>query len=366
VILGLGGEPPEEIDPNEVLRIVAAAETERSLALAALHPICFSPAADILFDRDSPTPRHPNTLAFTALNEAGTVIAAERWCSIGGGFVVREDAPADLGAITNPVPHPFTKAVELLRIGRETGLSIAAIVRDNEFALRDEAAAVSHVDRVIAAMMQAIERGMRTEGQLPGSLRVVRHACALRVRLASDASRNDLAPHETMDWVSLYAIAVNEENAAGGSVVTAPTNGAAGVIPAMLRYYRDSRPGASHEGMRDFLFTATAIGGLFKTNASISGAQAGCQGEVVVAASTAAAGLAAARGCTNAQVENAAEIAMEHHLGMICDPIAGLVQIPCIERNAFGAIKAISAASLAARGDGSHRVSLDQVIATMR
>ncbi|HWA81603.1 MAG TPA: L-serine ammonia-lyase [Acetobacteraceae bacterium] len=366
VILGLAGEVPETTDPDAAHRLVATVESGGILLLAGHHPILFDPAADILFDRKTPAPRHPNTLAFTALDEAAAVIATERWCSVGGGFVAREDAPAELGAITVPVPYPFTNALELLCIGRDTGLSIAGIVRKNEFSLRDEALVLDHVDRVIATMMQAIERGMHAEGALPGSLRVRRRAHALRARLESDTGRNDLAPHEKMDWVSLYAIAVNEENAAGGRIVTAPTNGAAGVIPAVLRYYREFCPGATPEGMRDFLFTATAIGGLFKTNASISGAEVGCQGEVGVAASMAAAGLAAAFGCTNAQIENAAEIAMEHHLGMTCDPVAGLVQIPCIERNAFGAIKAISAASLAARGDGSHLVSLDQVIATMR
>ncbi len=366
VILGLAGEAPETVDPDQADRIVAEVAMQGRLALAGRHDIAFAPATDIGFDRESPTPRHPNTLAFIAFDAAGAVLAAERWCSVGGGFVVREDAPADLGAITDPVPYPFANAVDLLRLGRDTGLSIAEIVRANELALRDEATVLVHIDRVIETMMAGIDRGMRNDGELPGGLKVKRRAKALRVQLDSDTSRNDLAPHEKMDWVSLFAMAVNEENAAGGRVVTAPTNGAAGVIPAVLRYYREFCPDATHEGMRIFLLTATAIGGLFKTNASISGAEVGCQGEVGVAASMAAAGLAAARGATNAQVENAAEIAMEHHLGMTCDPVAGLVQIPCIERNAFGAIKAISAASLAARGDGSHRVSLDQVIATMR
>ncbi|MCF3947675.1 L-serine ammonia-lyase [Acidiphilium sp. AL] len=366
VILGLAGEAPETVDPDQADRIVAEVATQGRFALAGRHDLAFAPASDIVFDRESPTPRHPNTLAFTAFDAAGAVLAAERWCSVGGGFVVREDAPADLGAITDPVPYPFANAVDLLRLGGDTGLSIAAIVRANEFSLRPEAEVLAHVDRVIETMMAGIDRGMRNDGELPGGLKVKRRAKALRVQLDSDTSRNDLAPHEKMDWVSLFAMAVNEENAAGGRVVTAPTNGAAGVIPAVLRYYRDFCPDATHDGMRTFLLTATAIGGLFKTNASISGAEVGCQGEVGVAASMAAAGLAAARGASNAQVENAAEIAMEHHLGMTCDPVAGLVQIPCIERNAFGAIKAISAASLAARGDGSHRVSLDQVIATMR
>ncbi|MGC9270176.1 L-serine ammonia-lyase [Acidiphilium sp.] len=366
VILGLAGEAPETIDPDQVEVIAAGVTTTGVLPLGGDHPIRFDPARDIVFDYDGPTPRHPNTLAFTAADAAGAVLARERWCSLGGGFVVREEEPADLGAITRAVPYPFSNAVDLLRIGAASGRSIAAMVWENEVALRDQTTVRAYTDRVIATMMSGIERGMRATGTLPGGLNVARRAHALHAKLLSDASRNDKAPHETMDWVSLFAMAVNEQNAAGGKIVTAPTNGAAGVIPAVLRYYRDFCPGATQALMRDFIYTATAIGGLFKANASISGAEVGCQGEVGVAASMAAAGLAAARGASNAQIENAAEIAMEHHLGMTCDPVGGLVQIPCIERNAFGAIKAITAASLAARGDGSHRVSLDQVIATMR
>jgi len=364
VILGLAGEVPETVDPDEADAIVAGVTTG-FLKLAGGAKISFS-ADDIVFDRVSPTPRHTNTVGFTAYDAAGVVLLAERWCSVGGGFVLREDAPADLGAMTGTVPLPFADAAQLLLRGQESGFSIARIVEENECALRSKADVLAHVDRVIATMMAAIDRGVSTEGELPGGLKVKRRAAGLKNQLESDSGRNDLAPHEKMDWVSLFAIAVNEENAAGGRVVTAPTNGAAGVIPAVLRYYRDFCPGATHEGMRTFLLAATATGGLFKTNASISGAEVGCQGEVGVAASMAATGLAAAFGASNAQVENAAEIAMEHHLGMTCDPVAGLVQIPCIERNAFGAMKAIAAASLAMRGDGTHRVSLDQVIATMR
>ncbi len=364
VVLGLAGEVPETVDPDEADAIIAGVSSG-ILKLSGGQAISFSPA-DINFDRVSPTPRHPNTVGFTAFDNAGAVLQGERWCSVGGGFVLREDAPADFGAMTSTVPFPFANAVELLQRGNESGLSIAAIVRANECALRPETEVLTHVDRVIATMMAAIDRGMNTEGELPGGLKVRRRAAGLKVLLERDAGRNDLAPHEKMDWVSLFAIAVNEENAAGGRVVTAPTNGAAGVIPAVMRYYREFCPGATNEGMRIFLLAATATGGLFKTNASISGAEVGCQGEVGVAASMAATGLAAAFGATNAQIENAAEIAMEHHLGMTCDPVAGLVQIPCIERNAFGAMKAIAAASLAMRGDGTHRVSLDQVIATMR
>ncbi len=364
VILGLAGEIPETVDPDEADAIIAGV-AQGTLKLAAGRKISFRPE-NIIFDRVSPTPRHPNTVGFTAYNETGMLLVAERWCSVGGGFVLRENAPADLGAITAIVPLPFTDAAQLLQRGEESGLSIAQIVEKNECALRSKIEILAHIDRVITTMMAAIDRGMNTTGELPGGLKVKRRAANLKTQLERDSGRNDLAPHEKMDWVSLFAIAVNEENASGGRVVTAPTNGAAGVIPAVLRYYRDFCPGATHEGMRTFLLAATATGGLFKTNASISGAEVGCQGEVGVAASMAATGLAAAFGASNAQVENAAEIAMEHHLGMTCDPVAGLVQIPCIERNAFGAMKAIAAASLAMRGDGTHRVSLDQVIATMR
>ncbi|MBW4036291.1 MAG: L-serine ammonia-lyase [Proteobacteria bacterium] len=366
VILGLAGEAPETVDPDQADAIAAAVTTACVLKLGGVHPIKFDPVTDIVFDYETPTTRHPNTLEFSARDAAGSILAAERWCSVGGGFVIREDEKPDLGAITETVPYPFANAVDLLRLGEASGLSIAAMMRANEFSLRDPATVLAHADLVLATMMSGIERGMRTTGTLPGGLKITRRAPALHTKMQTDAARNDLAPHEKMDWVSLFAMAVNEENAAGGKIVTAPTNGAAGVIPAVLRYFRDFCPGATHELMRDFLFTATAIGGLFKTNASISGAEVGCQGEVGVAASMAAAGLAAARGATNRQIENAAEIAMEHHLGMTCDPVGGLVQIPCIERNAFGAIKAISAASLAARGDGTHHISLDQVIATMR
>ena len=264
------------------------------------------------------------------------------------------------------VPHPFRSGAELLDLCMRTSLSIADLVFANETAMRPREAVLDHVDRILAVMMECIDRGLATDGELPGGLRVKRRARAIQQRLVEAQSRNVRHAHEVMDRVSLYAMAVNEENAAGGRVVTAPTNGAAGVIPAVLRYYRDGCDGASHEGLRRFLLTATAIGALFKMNASISGAEVGCQGEVGVACSMAAAGLCAALGGTNEQVENAAEIGMEHHLGMTCDPIAGLVQIPCIERNAFGANKAIAAASLALHGDGTHKVSLDHVIATMR
>ena len=366
VLMGLAGHDPATVDPDAIDRLLADTRTSRQLTIAG-RTIAFDFDQDILFDRDSATPVHPNTLIFTAWDNDGTEIIVQRWCSIGGGFIAPEDRVGDPASDDDASPlFPFTNAAELLVTGRRHGLSIAEIVRANEMARTSPVALDAHLDRIITAMMDCIDRGMATEGILPGGLSVPRRAHALQQKLASDRFRNRQAPHAIMDHVSLFAIAVNEENAAGGRIVTAPTNGAAGVIPAVLRYYREFWPGADRDGEHAFLLTASAIGTLIKLNASISGAEVGCQGEVGAASAMAAAGLAAALGGTNAQIENAAEIAMEHHLGMTCDPIGGLVQVPCIERNAFGAIKAINAASLALRGDGQHFVSLDQVIATMR
>jgi L-serine dehydratase len=366
VILGLAGESPETVDPDDAAHILADASERHTLALGGRVSIGFDSATDLLFDRLSPTPAHPNTLEFKAFSAAGAELAQARWCSVGGGFVVPEGEVGQPPPPGKPVPHPFTSAEQLLKIGSRTGLTIAEIVFANECALHPAAEVERHVERVRDTMMGCIDRGMHAEGVLPGRLKVRRRASALREHLEADRFRNIRNPHEMMDHVSMFAIAVNEENAAGSRVVTAPTNGAAGVIPAVLRYFSEFCPGATPSATRTFLLTATAIGALLKMNASISGAEVGCQGEVGSACAMAAAGLAAALGASNAQIENAAEIGMEHHLGMTCDPVGGLVQIPCIERNAFGAIKAINAASLAMRGDGSHYVSLDQVITTMR
>ena len=332
----------------------------------AAAPIAFDPASAILFDVVTPALRHPNTLRLVARDAAGAAIADETWLSVGGGFIVRDGAEEGGAEAEGSAPYPFRSGAELLARGRESGLSIADLMRANEAALRPAGEAEAHVERVLAAMFACMDRGLARSGPLPGGLAVERRARAIFERVTEGARRNARPAHEIMDFVSVYAMAVNEENAAGGRVVTAPTNGAAGVIPAVLRYYRDHCEGATPAGLSDFLLTATAIGGLFKLNASISGAEVGCQGEVGVASSMAAAGLCAALGGSNGQIENAAEIAMEHHLGMTCDPVGGLVQIPCIERNAFGAVKAIAAASLALHGDGRHRVSLDSVIETMR
>ena len=365
VILGLAGQRPDTLDATQVDEILRGAHEERALSLAGRRRIAFDPAKDIVFDYVTPATSHPNTLVLAAFDASGAVVAQETWLSVGGGFVVREGEA--LGASGGPAyPLPFRDARELLRLAAANGLSIAELVRRNEVAVHGEPAVEAKLDRLLAAMFDCLDRGLGREGVLPGGLKVPRRAKAIYARLSEQARRNARAAHEIMDYVSVYAMAVNEENAAGGQVVTAPTNGAAGVIPAVLRYYRDHCEGAGREGLHGFLLTAGAVGALFKLNASISGAEVGCQGEVGVASSMAAAGLCAALGGTNGQIENAAEIAMEHHLGMTCDPVGGLVQIPCIERNAFGAIKAIAAASLALHGDGSHKVSLDQVIATMR
>jgi L-serine dehydratase len=366
LVLGLSGEKPATIDPDAADHIVANTRATKSLRLAGRRAIAFDPDIAIRFDRLAQPKRHPNTLRLRAFDAAGATLLDETWCSIGGGFILREDEAEAQGAANVSYPHPFRSAADLIARGRESGLDIAAMMRANEAVLRPPAEVAAHIDLVIAAMLSCIERGLAVDGELPGGLKVKRRAQAIYERLKANATLNARAAHEIMDFVSVYAMAVNEENAAGGRVVTAPTNGAAGVIPSVLRYYRDHCIGANEEGMRVFILTATAIGALFKMNASISGAEVGCQGEVGVACSMAAAGLCAALGGTNAQIENAAEIGMEHHLGMTCDPVGGLVQIPCIERNAFGAVKAIAAASLALHGDGSHKVSLDQVIATMR
>jgi L-serine dehydratase len=365
-ILGLSGERPESVNPDRAEALVVEVAARKTLRLAGRRPIAFDPAVDIVFDFVNAPPRHPNTLAFSARDAAGAIVAEERWLSIGGGFIQRENEESVAATNAAATPYPFANAAELLKRAAAASLTIADLVRANECALAGAVNLDPRLDGILAAMLGAIDRGLKREGLLPGGLAVGRRAKAIHDKLAADAGRNARAAHEIMDIVAVYAMAVNEENAAGGRVVTAPTNGAAGVMPAVLRYYRDHCVGATPEGLRAMLLTAAAIGALFKLNASISGAEVGCQGEVGVASSMAAAGLCAALGGANAQIENAAEIAMEHHLGMTCDPIGGLVQIPCIERNAFGAIKAIAAASLALRGDGRHKVSLDSVIATMR
>ena len=366
VMLGLSGETPDTVDLDAAEALVARVRETKTLNLGGRRAVPFDAESAIRFDTLTPAPRHPNTMRFVAHDGEGRALADETWLSVGGGFIIRDGAGADASTPQPQLPYPFRSGAELLARGRESGLSIAELIRANEAALRAPGEADTHVERVLDVMLACVDRGLAQSGQLPGGLKVTRRAKAIHDRLTEASKRNFHPPHEIMDFVSVYAMAVNEENAAGGRVVTAPTNGAAGVIPAVLRYYRDHCAGATRAAMADFLMTATAIGALFKLNASISGAEVGCQGEVGVASSMAAAGLCAALGGANEQIENAAEIAMEHHLGMTCDPVGGLVQIPCIERNAFGAVKAIAAASLALHGDGTHRVSLDSVVATMR
>jgi L-serine dehydratase len=367
VILGLAGFEPRSLDPDVADKVVADVRATGQLKLAGRHGVAFDTARDLLWEGRTRLPQHPNALKFAAFDAAGDRICERTYFSIGGGFVRDEDemgrnAPADAGP---QVPYPFDSAAELLEMAAGAGLTIAGVMRANEQVRRPDAEIDAGLDAVQAAMYACIERGMRTDGVLPGGLKVQRRAFQVREALVNDADKRIADPLAALDWVNLWALAVNEENAAGGRVVTAPTNGAAGLVPAVLRYYDRFHQGTP-EGRRTFLLTAAAIGALYKKNASISGAEVGCQGEVGVACSMAAAGLTAALGATNAQIENAAEIAMEHNLGLTCDPIGGLVQIPCIERNAMGAVKAIDASRLALLGDGQHSVSLDKVIATMK
>ncbi len=361
LILGLAGHDPGTIDPDAVTSEVARIRATGRMALAGEREIGFDEASDLLFKMGEFLPRHPNALRFRARCADG-VEFSQTWYSVGGGVIVLEDAAPAL--LNTAIPYGFGSAAELLAIGKERGMSIAEIVIANEVAWRSPEELDGFLDTVRAAMAASIDRGSMQEGILPGGLKVKRRAAGVYQRLVAQLPR--VHPSMVFDWVSLWALAVNEENAAGGRVVTAPTNGAAGVIPAVLRYYQRFTDAPTEAGERVLLITAAAIGMLYKKRASISAAEMGCQGEVGVACSMAAAGLAAALGGTNEQVENAAEIGMEHNLGLTCDPIGGLVQIPCIERNAMGAIKAINAAHLALQGDGTHIVSLDAVIETMR
>jgi L-serine dehydratase len=366
VLLGLCGLQPDTIDPDSVEKVIGEIRDQSRLVLAGLETIEFHEADDLVFHKTESLPAHPNGMRLTATDTAGAVIASETYYSVGGGFVVREcRQQSQPPSPARRLKFEFTSAAELLDIGRRTGLSIADILRENEKNFRTPEETDRALDRIWKTMEHCIERGCRAQGILPGGLGVRRRAGVLYRNLQSGKGATD--PLAQLDWVSLFALAVNEENAAGGRVVTAPTNGAAGVIPAVLAYYHRFVPGASAEGIRTFLLTAAAIGMLYKRNASLSAAEMGCQGEVGVACSMAAAGLAAVLGGSNDQIENAAEIGMEHNLGLTCDPIGGLVQVPCIERNTMGATKAINAARLAVlHGDGTHRVPLDRVIETMR
>ncbi len=369
-VLGLAGYLPATYDAEKADAALARIRDTRLIEVAGLPALKFDPATDLQFDFGPALPGHANGLILRATDAQGDVILSETYYSIGGGFVLTAD---ELSATTDKkarpkanVPYPFETAAEMLAMAKSSRLSIGQMKRANELTHRTAAELDAGMERIWQVMTDCIDRGMLGTGILPGGLKVRRRARGIHEALMAERGLNMTPPHTINDWMSLYAMAVNEENAAGGQVVTAPTNGAAGVVPAVIRYWLDHVPGASRSQLGDFLLTAAAIGGLCKHNASISGAECGCQAEVGSAAAMAAAGLAAVLGGTPEQVENAAEIALEHHLGMTCDPVKGLVQVPCIERNGLGAIKAVSAASLALRGDGIHLVSLDACIETMR
>jgi L-serine dehydratase len=365
LLLGLEGETPEGVDPDAIpARVVAIAE-RKSLLLLSKKPIRFSPEEHLLFHKGKRLPYHSNAMRFTAKDGAEEELYTQIFYSVGGGFIVSQEDTAKPKPVAASVPYPFRTAAQLLAHCENAGLGIADLMMENEKAWRTEGEIRSGILNIWNVMQACVRRGCAQEGVLPGGLNVKRRAPELhRTLLAKGGALCD--PSEIFDWVSMWALAVNEENASGGRVVTAPTNGASGVIPAVLHYYVKFTPAPSEAGVVAFFLTAAAIGVLYKEGASLSAAEMGCQGEVGVACSMAAAGLAAALNATNAQIENAAEIGMEHNLGLTCDPIAGLVQIPCIERNTMGAVKAINACRLSMQGDGSHRVSLDQVIAAMR
>ncbi len=368
VLMGLEGHLPNLIDPDVIPGALLRIRGEKQLLLSGRHVIAFDEKRDLVMNKRQKLPYHTNGMRFTAFDARDEVIATRDYYSVGGGFVVNQDDAASdrIVADETPLPYPFHSGDELLARSRESGLSIARLMFENEKSWRSEDEVKAGLREIWNAMQSCVARGIRQEGTLPGGLHVTRRAPALFNELSSKPEAAMRDPLTTLDWVNLYALAVNEENAAGGRVVTAPTNGAAGIIPSVLHYYDRFCPGANEQGIFDFLLTAAAIGILYKENASISGAEVGCQGEVGVACSMAAGGLVAALGGTSSQIENAAEIGMEHNLGLTCDPIGGLVQIPCIERNAMGAVKAINASRMAARGDGKHKVSLDKVIKTMR
>ncbi|MBV8502288.1 MAG: L-serine ammonia-lyase [Paucibacter sp.] len=371
VLLGLAGHEPDTVDVEQVesyLSVIRAGD----LKLLGEKPVAFNEAKDLTFFRRQSLPLHANGMKFAAYDVAGELLTEKTFYSVGGGFVVSEEVLADgskqkvIAPDATVLPYPFKTGDELLQQTQRYGISIAEVMRRNEVHWRPEADTRSGLLKIWQVMQDCVQRGLKTEGILPGGFKVKRRAPDLFRALTSNPEQALRDPLQVMDWVNLYALAVNEENAAGGRVVTAPTNGAAGIVPAVLHYYSRFVHGANEDGVVDFLLTAAAIGILYKENASISGAEVGCQGEVGVACSMAAAALCQVMGGTPAQVENAAEIGMEHHLGLTCDPVGGLVQIPCIERNAIASVKAINAARMALRGDGTHYVSLDKVIKTMR
>jgi L-serine dehydratase len=372
VLLGLAGHEPDTVDVDAIPALLEAIRRDARLTLPGGHAIAFDEKADLVFHRRETLPFHANGMRFVAFDAAGAELANRAYYSVGGGFVVSDEVAHDgskqkvIAPDTTVLRHPFHSGEELLALTQREGLSIAQLMRANEHHWRSDAEIDAGLLRIWSVMQACVSRGCATSGTLPGGFKVKRRAADLYRDLTSNPEAALRDPLQVLDWVNLYALAVNEENAAGGRVVTAPTNGAAGIVPAVLHYYARFVPGATDAGVIDFLLTAAAIGILYKENASISGAEVGCQGEVGVACSMAAGALCAVMGGTPAQVENAAEIGMEHHLGLTCDPVGGLVQIPCIERNAIASVKAINAARMALRGDGTHFVSLDKVIKTMR
>jgi L-serine dehydratase len=372
VLLGLAGHEPDSVDVEAIPALLAAIRASARLTLAGGHEVAFDERTDLVFHRRETLPFHANGMRFMAFDAAGDELANRAYYSVGGGFVVSDEVAADgtrqkkIAPDTTVLRYPFHSGDDLLAITAREGLTIAQLMRANERHWRNDAEIDAGLLKIWQVMQACVARGCRTDGILPGGFKVKRRAAEFHRALTSNPEAALRDPLQVLDWVNLYALAVNEENAAGGRVVTAPTNGAAGIVPAVLHYYARFVPGATDAGVIDFLLTAAAIGILYKENASISGAEVGCQGEVGVACSMAAGALCAVMGGTPAQAENAAEIGMEHHLGLTCDPVGGLVQIPCIERNAIASVKAINAARMALRGDGTHFVSLDQVIKTMR
>jgi L-serine dehydratase len=372
VILGLMGELPDSVDPDKMDGIIDRVDRSGRITPEGHPAYQFQPKTDLVFDKKQPLPGHANGMSFSAFDKDGRMLVRRVYYSVGGGFVVTDTeletmrAKKKLPSDAAKVPYPFATAKQMLEMATRSGISIAQMKRANEESQRSREELDEGLDRIWDAMRSCIERGLKVDGIMPGGLNVRRRARAIHDKLEEEWRSNRINPLLANDWLSVYAMAVNEENAAGGRVVTAPTNGAAGVIPATIRYYEHFHDDWDQNGIRDYLLTAAAVGGIIKHNASISGAEVGCQGEVGSAAAMAAAGLAAVMGGTPEQIENAAEIALEHHLGMSCDPVAGLVQVPCIERNALGAVKAVTAASLALKGDGNHFVPLDACIETMR
>jgi L-serine dehydratase len=376
VLLGLSGQEPDSVDVDSIASQLQAIRAGACVSLLGTHALAFHEKTDLLFHRRESLPFHANGMRFEALDANGERLTERTYYSVGGGFVVSDEVRADgsrhqaIAPDTTVLAHPFHSGADLLALTARHGCSIAELMRRNERCLGKNGRTDAEIDaglmRIWAVMQACVQRGCKTGGTLPGGFKVRRRAADLHRQLCANPEAALRDPLQVLDWVNLYALAVNEENAAGGRVVTAPTNGAAGIVPAVLHYYARFVPGSTDQGVIDFLLTAAAIGMLYKENASISGAEVGCQGEVGVACSMAAGALCAVLGGSPAQVENAAEIGMEHHLGLTCDPVGGLVQIPCIERNAIASVKAINAARMALRGDGNHHVSLDKVIKTMR